>query len=115
MTPIEYLKTITLPQAIIVLGLIAGGVAIAYRLPEDTLVEAVSALVALGVGGTLLTSRRKTPAEPAPPRAIPDPGPPPPRPRRLPRDGSADPVALVAWGVFALGVILALARAGVLR
>jgi len=108
----EFLKSVTLPQALIVLGLIAGGVAVAYRLPSDTLVEVVTSIVvALGVGGTLWTSRRT-------PERVTDPGPeapPQPPPRRNPREGSVDPWDLVAWGIVLAGILAALGRSGVLR
>lgn len=108
----EFLRTVTIPQAIIVLGLIAGGVAVAYRLPSDTLVEVVTSIVvALGVGGTLLTSRKT-------PERITDPGPeapPPPPPRRNPRDGSVDVWDLVAWGIVLAGILATLGRSGVFR
>ncbi len=106
----EFAKTVTLPQALIVLGLIAGGVAVSYRLPEDVLIEVVTSIVvALGVGGTLLTSRK------APERITEPEPPPPPPPRRNPRDGSVDVWDLVAWGIVLAGILAALGRAGVLR
>jgi len=108
----EFLKSVTLPQSITVVGFLAAAVAIAYRLPQDALIEAVfSLLVALGVGGTLLTSRKT-------PERVTDPGPeapPPPPPRRNPRDGSVDPWDLVAWGIVLAGILATLGRSGVLR
>lgn len=71
-TPARLFRGLTIPQSIVIVGLLALGGWIAYLLPPDTLNRAVIALlVALGVGGTALSgpTDASAPSVPPPPSA----------------------------------------------
>lgn len=121
-TPARLFRGLTLPQALVILGVLALGGWLAYLLPEDTLTRAViGVLTALGVAGTALPG-------PPPPsggstsggaltRPEPwdhPPAPPLPPPSDLGRSGHAHADALL-WAA-ALGAVLWtwLTRAGIL-
>lgn len=102
-TPLSFFRRITLPQAIVVIGLAALGVAALVLVPEERLgiaQEIIVALAMLGAGGTLALAPRPKAGDEAPPPA---------RPARLPRrpeGGSVEILDLILFAIVAIGAVV---------
>lgn len=107
-TPLSVFRSLTLAQSIVIVAIIAGGVALATLLPDGRFHDLAQVLIALVTGGgalgTAFLERRKTDD------AEPPPAPPPPTgPRRVTRPGTEGfaVIDLLLWIVLLACIVIA--------
>lgn len=113
---LEFFRTVTMPQAMVVVALVAGGVTLALLMPDDRWTLTVRVLAGLitsgGVAGTLLLERKGSPHSLLPPPMDPVSLPPvptyatPPVPRRRPRKEGAASIDFVLAVVVVVGAFI---------
>lgn len=95
-TPLSVFRSLTLAQSIVIVAIIAGGVALATLLPDGRFHDLAQLLVALVTGGgalgTAFLERKKDATDDAPPAP-----PPPTGPRRVPRSDGFALIDVLLW------------------